>query len=117
MGGWQKKGGSDSEKALAFAVQSVAFGMIAEVILTCEKLGLNSKFNWVNTIHDSSMFYHRIEQRQEFIGSVIPLYKAPCSFLKAPACPNGLSVDVDYSVGLNWKSYNEESNPGGMKEI
>jgi hypothetical protein len=117
MGSWQKKGGSDSEKALAFAVQSVAFGMIVEKILECERLGYNERFNWVNTIHDSSQFYRRIEQREEFISLVIPIYEAPCLWLKAPACPNGLSVGLDHSIGRNWQAYNVDTNPEGMKEV
>jgi uracil-DNA glycosylase len=114
---WQKKGGGDSEKALAFAVQSLAFGMICEKILECERLGYNERFQWINSIHDSSQFYRLIEQREEFIAKVIPVYTAPCLWLKATACPNGLSVGIDHSIGRNWKAYDPETNPEGMKEI
>jgi hypothetical protein len=31
--------------------------------------------------------------------------------------PEGLKISVEVAVGSNWKSYNEKSNVGGMKEI
>jgi hypothetical protein len=114
---WKKTGGSDSEKSLAFIVQSCAFGMIAEKILECERLGYNERYQWINSIHDSSQFYRHIEEREEFISLVIPIYTSPCKWLTAPACPNGLAVAVDHSIGRNWKEYNPETNPEGMKEV
>jgi uracil-DNA glycosylase family 4 len=117
IGNWKRGSGGDSERAIAFMVQSCAFGMIAEKILECERLGYNERFQWINTIHDSSQFYHRLEQRAEFIAKVISIYTTPCIWLKAPACPEGLVVGVDYSVGRNWRTYDPETNPEGMREI
>jgi uracil-DNA glycosylase family 4 len=114
---WRLMNGSDSEKCLAFAVQSCAFGMICEKILECERLGYNQRFNWINTIHDSSQFHRLIKDRDDFIRLVIPIYTSPCEWLKATACPNGLVVNVDHSIGRNWKAYDEKDNPEGMKEI
>ena len=114
---WAKRAGSDSEKSLAFAVQSCAFGMIAEKILECERLGYNERFQWINTIHDSSQFYRRIDQREEFTRLVVPIYEAPCKWLVAEACPQGLQVGVDHSIGRNWQAWDEQTNPEGMKEI
>jgi uracil-DNA glycosylase family 4 len=114
---WRLRNGSDSEKCLAFAVQSCAFGMICEKILECERLGYNQRFNWINTIHDSSQFHRLIRDREDFINLVIPIYTSPCKWLKATACPNGLVVNVDHSIGRNWKAYDEKDNPEGMKEI
>ncbi len=114
---WRLSPGGDSEKCLAFAVQSCAFGMICEKILECERKGYNSRFGWINTIHDSSQFHRRIVDRDAFIELVIPVYIAPCEWLKAPACPQGLQVGVDHSIGRNWRSYDEKTNPEGMREL
>jgi uracil-DNA glycosylase family 4 len=117
FGGWKRLSGSDAEKALAFMVQSCAFGMIAEKILECERKGLNEKYGWINTIHDSSMFLRLVTDRVSFTKEVVPIYQAPCTWLKASCCPEGLSVNVEHLVGRNWQYYHEVNNPEGMREI
>ena len=115
--GWYQTTGTDAEKALAFVVQSCAFGMIAEKILECARRGYNETFGWINTIHDSSMFLYSVGARDSFVDCVKPIYQSPCEWLKAVACPNGLQVAVEHSVGRNWANYNELDNPEGMREI
>lgn len=114
---WERVHGKESEKCIAFSVQSPAFGKITEDILACEKLGYNDMFSFINTIHDSLIFMPEDNDLEECIETVKPLLEAPCPFLRNEACPAGLQVSVDVTVGRNWAKYHEENNPEGMMEL
>ena len=113
---WDKVQGDDAEKCLAKAVQGTAFGMIKWELLKCETLGYCEEFNFVNTIHDSLMFMPEVGKAEKCIELVGEVMNAPCPRLVNEACPTGLVVNVEWSMGRNWKKFNKESNPEGMKD-
>lgn len=115
-GCWDKRPGNDSEKVIAFPVQSNAHDMIQGKLFD---IGLERCTEWgfMNCVHDSLEFMPRDEDVEECIETTANIMIQPCPQLVAPACPMGLSVGVDVSVGKNWMSWDEEKNPEGMKEI
>lgn len=112
---WEERHGPDYEKALSFLVQSNAFGMLREKLLTLERLGYLERFGFVNTVHDSLVFLPAGEQVEELRELVVPILEAPCKRLANEACPEGLAVGVDFSVGKNWANYSQV-NLEGMRE-
>ena len=121
-GSWDKRPGNDSEKVIAFPVQSNAHDMIQGKLFD---IGLERCDYWgfMNCVHDSLEFMPRNEDVEECIDVVGNIMVQPCPQLVAPACPMGLSVGVDVAVGKNWASWvgedeeGKEPNPDGMKEI
>lgn len=115
---WLRRNGTDAEKALAFPVQSTAFGIIKWNLLEAENRGWNERFNFVNSIHDSVIYMPRVEDRVECVRSIVELYSRPCNRLVNTATgPQGLKVGVEISIGRNWRAYHKDDNPEGMREI
>jgi hypothetical protein len=118
IGSWKKNHGEDHEKALAFAVQSRAFGMIQDKILEMEKEGWNKRFGFNNSIHDQVSFMPRIEEKEECLVMVKKKLEEGCLKLVNEATgEEGLKVGVEASSGLNWRDWDEKSNPEGMREV
>lgn len=115
---WRKHPGDDSEKAIAFPVQTNAFGMLDREILEMDRLGICDEHWFINTIHDSVIFEPEIGKRDRCIEEVTGIMNGPCGLLVNEATGSrGLVVKVDASVGSNWKAYDKESNPGGLVEV
>lgn len=115
---WVRHPGEDSEKVIAFPVQSCAFGMIDREMLEMERVGICEEHWFINTIHDSVIFEPEIGKRDLCIEQVTSIMNRPCKVLVNEATGSeGLIVKVDASVGFNWKGYDKERNPGGLQEI
>src|ERR1035437_3629106 len=118
MGKWTKKDGDGARDPIAFRVQSTAFGLIPDELRECERQGLCEEPQFIDTIHDSLVFLPEVGKRDKCIERVFEIMNKPCSKLVNEATgPEGLKISVEVAVGSNWKSYNEKSNVGGMKEI
>jgi DNA polymerase I-like protein with 3'-5' exonuclease and polymerase domains len=118
MGKWDRRDGEEARLPIAFRVQSTAFGMITEEILTLEKMGVCEEHNFIVTIHDSLVFMPEIGKRDKLIETIKDVMNRPCRQLVNDATgPEGLRVGVEISVGRNQKAYDEETNPEGMQEI
>jgi uracil-DNA glycosylase family 4 len=105
---WQKKHGDDSERVIAFPVQSTAFGKIQLDILECERLGYNEKYEFVVSIHDSLLFCVRVEHIDECLENVSRVMQAPCKMLiNAATGAEGLAVGVEAKVGGTWANMKE----------
>ncbi len=113
---WEAKHGTDYEKALSHLVQSVAFGMIKDKLKQVDIRGGCEEFSFINTVHDSLMFMPEDGQVDECIEMVYGIMTRACERLKGVACPDGLEVGVDVSVGRVWRS-KEEREREGMEEI
>ena len=113
---WERNSGNDSEKCIAFAVQSPAHDMIQGKLFV---IGMDRCKEWgfINCVHDSLEFMPRDEDVADCVNTVGPIMVEHCKELTCPACPDGLSVGVDVSMGKNWGSWHEEKNPEGMKEV
>lgn len=115
---WRKAPGEDSEKVIALPVQGNAFGMLDREILEMDRLGICDEHWFINTIHDSVIFEPEIVKRDRCIEEVTRIMNGPCGVLVNEATgPEGLVVRVDASVGMNWKAYDKERNPGGLQEV
>ncbi len=115
---WLKGYGDDSEKSIAFYVQSRAFGMLHEEMFRMEEKGYLEEYGFCNSIHDSLMFLvedGKVDRCLENVGMI--MYQ-PCPLLVNEATgAKGLKVGVEASLGLNWKNWDKDKNPEGMQEV
>jgi uracil-DNA glycosylase family 4 len=115
---WEKREGEGAREPIAFRVQGTAFGKIHLDMLECERLGFNEEFNFVNSIHDSLFFMVELGKVDRCIEEVGNILRKPCRLLVNEATGvEGLKVGVEVSMGRNWKAYDVNTNPEGMKEI
>ena len=115
---WHKKDGDGAREPIAFRVQGTAFGMLDDELVEMERQGLCEEYQFCNSIHDSVVFLPEVGKLDKCIESVTTIMNSPCKKLVNEATgPEGLRIKVDVSVGKNWKGYNKEKNPEGMKEI
>jgi DNA polymerase I-like protein with 3'-5' exonuclease and polymerase domains len=114
---WVRVNGTQAEAAIAFPVQSTAFGELRDKLLQLEELGLNDEFGFVNSVHDSVMFCFEKAKLDQFLEKVLPVLVSPSRVLKKPCCPEGLQVGVEVKVGKNWAPYHHIDNPEGMREL
>lgn len=100
--------GEDAEAAIAFFVQNDAFGKIREAMLEIGQLGLDSKYNLCNSVHDSLVFDCPADLVDEAAKSIKFIMEKPATMLKHPIlCPEGLACGVEVSAGLTWKDLKE----------
>lgn len=106
--GWLRYPGNDSERAIAFPVQSPAHGMVADKLLTIDGNGMAEEYGLCNTIHDSVKFHCRKELAKQCVRDVYPILVEPCKVLTNEATgPEGLSVGVDINLGFIWRDMKE----------
>jgi DNA polymerase I-like protein with 3'-5' exonuclease and polymerase domains len=99
---WEKKRTDEAEKALALMVQGTAFGMLRYQQKEMEEVGLNKRYNFVDTIHDSLVDMPKIHEIDECISDCIKYLDKPCPILVNEATgKEGLVVKVEVSVGKN----------------
>lgn len=114
---WVKAWGTDSEKAIAFPVQGIAFGMLKWGHRRMDAEGLLDKFGFCNSIHDSNVFCVSDSLRASCVSSVSSIMGSPCSRLVNSATgQEGLKVAVEVSIGRNLQDFDTETNPQGMRE-
>jgi hypothetical protein len=121
---WIEREGQEARLPVAFRVQSCAFGMLKEELFRILKrcYGKDSEldlgyFPFRLSIHDSLVFMIMDKDVDRFVPVMLEEMNKPCSLLVNEATgPEGLRVGVEYSIGRNWQSWNEESNIEGMRE-
>jgi DNA polymerase I-like protein with 3'-5' exonuclease and polymerase domains len=112
------KPGEDSEKSIAYLPATDAFGKIREAMIELYQLGLDEKYGLCNSVHDSLVFNCPKIYSDEAIEKVKEIMEKPASVLVHPQlAPDGLICQVEVKVGQNWASYDQVSNPEGMKEV
>lgn len=115
--GWKMYPGSDSEKAIAFPVQGIAFGMLKYEHRLMDERGWLDAYGFINSIHDSNVFLTRNSSRDNCLSEISSVMNAPCPRLVNRATgPEGLRVAVEATMGKNLQDYSE-SNTEGMKEV
>lgn len=129
---WDERENDEARDALAFAVQSPAFGMIKDEcnrILTKAEREIGTvieyksaqhpmqyQFPFRLSIHDSLIFMIRDEYADYLWNVAIEEMSKPCSKLVNEATgPEGLKVGVEGTRGRNWQTWNAETNPEGMR--
>ena len=113
---WYEVPGTESEKAIAFPVQSTAFGDIRDKLLQLSSMGLLARYPFVSSIHDSWVFRILRSRLERFMEEVYPVLVSPSRRLIKPCCPEGLTVGVEVFWGRNFADCSE-SNPEGMREL
>jgi uracil-DNA glycosylase family 4 len=114
---WDRGAGQEYNEPVAFSVQSPAFGMITEELRECDRLGYCEEYSWLGTIHDSLIFMPEVKRMEECIENVSKVMSMPCKYLvNAATGIEGLVVKVESSWGKNWRNYDKEKNPEGMRE-
>lgn len=109
--------GTEAEKALAFPVQSLAFGDIRDKLIQLKQKGLLEIYKFVVSIHDSFGFRFKRSLLDNFVSDVMPILESPSRRLIKSCCPEGLIVGVELAWGKNWGKYQQEKNPEGMREL
>ena len=116
-GRWEKRRTDEAEKALALMVQGTAFGMLKYQHIKMEEEGLNERYNFINTIHDSLVFMPSDSDRDSCISDSLLYLNAPCPVLtNAATGPDGLVVLVEVANGKNLADKSSE-NLEGMEEL
>lgn len=105
-GGW--KHGEQAEEAVAFKPASLAFGDMRELMKEVARLGLDEKWEQVNTVHDSLVYLVEPGRLEEHCREMYPVLSAPSKVLvDAELAPGGLVVDVEANAGPNWRDMQE----------
>ena len=107
-GQWERKEGQGAREPVAFRVQSTAFGMLHEEMLTMEELGYMEEYNFKVSIHDSLVFMPEIGKRDRCIENIYRIMNSPCKQLVNEATgPEGLLIGVEVAVGDRWSTMKE----------
>lgn len=101
---WKVSHGSDYEDAIALGPSNDAFGHIDEAMLTLESRGMLTRYNFINTVHDSLIFYLHDDIFDTAMGEIKDIMEAPSLVLTNRVAPTGLSVEVEVAVGRDWGS-------------
>jgi uracil-DNA glycosylase family 4 len=118
MNCWLKSSGTDSERAVAYKIQSNAFGIVNEAILQLHSVaGALDEYGFINTVHDSLIFMPEKEKADKCIETVYKVMTQPWQQLACEICPDGLAVNVEIKAGSNMMAWSAEHNPDGMREI
>ncbi len=102
--------GDDWEASIAFNVQASAHGHLRECVKLAEYEGLNDRYQFDNTVHDSLRFHCPEEYyvSGEFGYNMKRILEHRSSVM---ACPwddgRGLSFDVEFKAGKNWAEMKE----------
>jgi DNA polymerase len=109
-GRWYKAKGQDAEKALAFLPSNHAHGMFRHKLLEASEREWLDRYELVLFPHDDWTFHPPIELVDECIENIRSLMEAPVIELANPIlCPEGLSCDVDISIGPSMGEMSEVS--------
>lgn len=103
----------DSRKLLAFMVQGTAFAHKTEAMLELAEKKLSGPY-FNNDIHDALYHLYPVDYRKEIFKECQQVMEAPSKTLVNSL--GGLQVDVEGSIGKNWKKFDKEANSIGMRE-
>jgi len=106
--------GKEHDKAMAFPVQSNAFGFVFEKLRELEDKGMLEEFGYCNTVHDSVMFECEEGKVENCVHWVKEVLESGSKILINDMMKGGFKVECDVSVGKNWASWSEK-NEDGMK--
>ena len=84
-------------------------------MLETRRRGWDERFGLINNVHDSLVFEFKKELLDEWL-QVREIMELPSNVLVNRICPNGLAVEVDVQVGLNWAAKNDKTNPRGLMD-
>lgn len=116
MNNWSRVPGTEAEKAIAFPVQSLAFGDIRDKLIQIKEKGLLERYKFISSIHDSFVFMFPRRLLDSFMVEVYPILVSPSRKLVKECCPKGLVVGVEIFWGKNFASMSVD-NPNGMREL
>ncbi len=98
--------GDDHEAALCFFTQNDAHGELRDRMVELHRLGLDAKYNLINTVHDSLVFEWPNNLLDE-IPAVKGIMESPSKVLVNSICPKGLSVEAEVKIGPDWSCMKE----------
>jgi hypothetical protein len=102
---WVVSHGSDYEDTLALEPSNDAFGHIDEAMITLDDVGWLERGNFVNTVHDSLIFYLHNDIFDLAMNAIKDVMEAPSKVLINSVAPEGLSVEVE--VAASARSWGE----------
>lgn len=116
-GVWVESHGTDYEKAIAYLVQTDAFGAMRYEWDKMISRGLWERYTFVNTIHDNNEFMPIADEVINCIQDISRIMNEPCKVLLNDSTMDtgGLVVNCGISIGKNMADYRED-NPIGMRE-
>jgi uracil-DNA glycosylase family 4 len=95
--------GMDAEKAGAYHVQVNAQGKLREAMIELENEGWNERCGLINQVHDSLVYHMPIGLLEEAVPAIAAIMERPARHLKhSTICPEGLVLNVEAAVGLDW---------------
>lgn len=104
---WDRKqqkmvGGDQAEAAVAFLPASSAFGHIRDVMHRIRANGWDTRYQLVNSIHDSLVFHCPSTLVDACVAEITEEMSKPSTILVYPKCaPLGLSVETEANIGPN----------------
>jgi len=103
---WDRKaqkwaGGDQAEAAIAFLPAANAFGMIRWAMLALRAKGLDSRYELINTVHDSLTLHPVLAEAEQAVSEFKPIMESPCPMMIYPGVTGseGLSVEVESAMG------------------
>lgn len=88
--------GDQAEQAVAYRLANTAHAHMREVMKELDASGMMEKYACFNQVHDSLMFHHREETREEIVRDVFPVMMADSVVMP------GLYLGVEGSQGRRW---------------
>jgi len=98
--------GDQAEEAVAYRLANTAHAHMREVMKELARRGLDTKYGLFNMVHDSLMFHHREELRDDILREVLPVMTAESKVMPR------LWLGVESSQGRRWNEMREVSAPG-----
>jgi DNA polymerase family A len=94
--------GDQAEQAVSYRHTNIAHCHMREVMKELHRLGLDSKYNMFNQIHDALMFRFPEPMLAEHVRELHSVFVASSKILKNKIFPEGLWVDVEAKWGRAW---------------
>lgn len=95
--------GDQAEEAIAYRLSNVAHSHMRESMKAIARAGFDERYGMCNQIHDALLFHFDRTLLDEHVRDIHPILVAPSTVLRHPAiAPDGLSIEVEASVGENW---------------
>lgn len=108
--------GESSEECIAYLLSNHAHCHMRSRVIEMDDKGLLERYGLVNIIHDEVFMVCLDELVEECLLEIPKIMSRPSEVMIHPiVAPNGLSIEVDSSVGSNWAAYHAERNPLGMR--
>lgn len=88
--------GDQAEEAVAYRLANTAHAHMREVMKEVERRGYAEKYGLFDQVHDSLMFHHSEETREDIVRDVFPLMMAESAVMP------GLWLGVEGAQGRRW---------------